>query len=63
MIVDKVLSATNPTLPNPGSKPGHRCGKQATNRVSEVGTDRSVRRLLVTASVVPSSPILAILMK
>jgi hypothetical protein len=33
-----------------------------TTRIGEVGT-RSVRRLLVTASVVPSSPILVTLMK
>jgi hypothetical protein len=28
------LSTTNPTLPNPGSNPGRRGGKPATNRLS-----------------------------
>jgi hypothetical protein len=29
-----VLSTTNPTWPDPGLKPGRRCGKPATNRLS-----------------------------
>jgi hypothetical protein len=37
------------------------CGSSKNRRFG--GTIRSVRRLLVTASVVPSSPILATLMK
>jgi hypothetical protein len=28
------FSTTNPTWPDPGLKPGHRGGKQATNRLS-----------------------------
>jgi hypothetical protein len=33
------LSTTNPTWPDLGSKPGRRCGKPATNRLSYGSTE------------------------
>jgi hypothetical protein len=33
-LVEETLSTTNPTWPDPGSNPGRRGGKLATNRLS-----------------------------
>jgi hypothetical protein len=43
------LSTTNPTWPDPGSNPGHRGGKPATNRLSYVAAHARIVSQATTA--------------